>query len=69
LIKVAREFKLAVSHFTVIGALQSVTLVFFDLAKKDYRKKIVEEQVEALSLIGDICLKESEPQIHAHHQR
>lgn len=66
LLKVARQFNLAASHFTAIGAFQSVTLGFFDLTKKDYRKTAVDEQVEALSIIGDICLKDSEPQIHAH---
>jgi hypothetical protein len=66
LLKVAREFKLAASQFTAIGAFQSVTLGFFDLQKKDYQKTAIDEQVETLSLIGDICLKDSEPQIHAH---
>jgi len=66
LLMVARESKLAASQFTAIGAFQSVTLGFFDLTKKDYKKTAIDEQVEALSLIGDICLKDSEPQIHAH---
>jgi len=56
LLKVARKFKLAASEFTAIGAFQSVTLGFFDLTKKDYRKTAIDEQVEALSLIGDVCL-------------
>jgi hypothetical protein len=66
LLQTARELKLAASQFTGIGAFQSVTLGFFDLAKKDYRKTAIDEQVEALSILGDICLKDSEPQIHAH---
>jgi hypothetical protein len=66
LLEAARKFKLAASHFTAIGAFQSVTLGFFDLTKKDYLKVPINEQVEALSLIGDISLKDAEPQIHAH---
>lgn len=66
LLKVAKEFKLSGSQFTAIGAFQSVTLGFFEIAKKEYRKTVINEQVEALSLIGDIGLKDSEPQIHAH---
>src|ERR1700744_3957444 len=66
LLSVAREFKLAGSQFTAIGAFQSVVVGFFELTKKDYRKIPLNEQVEALSLIGDISLKDSEPQIHAH---
>ncbi|HEX3626330.1 MAG TPA: PPC domain-containing DNA-binding protein [Verrucomicrobiae bacterium] len=64
--KVAREYKLAASHFTAIGAFEKVTLGFFDLAKKDYQKTVISEQVEVLSLIGDISLKDAEPEIHAH---
>jgi predicted DNA-binding protein with PD1-like motif len=66
LLKAAHEFKLTASHFTAIGAFQKVTLGFFDLTKKDYRKTTINRQLEALSLIGDICLKDSKPQIHAH---
>lgn len=66
LLQVAREFNLAASQFTAIGAFQSVTLGYFDLAKKDYQKAPFDQQVEVLSLIGDIFLKETEPQIHAH---
>ncbi len=63
----AREKKLAGSHFTAIGAFQEATLGYYDLSKKDYKKNPVREQVEVLSLVGDIALAESgEPQVHAH---
>lgn len=64
--QLAREYKLTASHFTAIGAFQEVTLGFFDLAEKTYRQTIVHEQVEVLSLIGDISLKDADPQIHVH---
>lgn len=64
--QVATEFKLTASHFTAIGAFQEVTLGFFDLAGKRYKKTVIREQVEVLSLIGDISLKDADPQIHAH---
>jgi predicted DNA-binding protein with PD1-like motif len=55
------------SHFTAIGAFQAVTLAYFDWQSKEYRKIPVREQVEVLSLIGDIALKEDgRPQVHAH---
>jgi predicted DNA-binding protein with PD1-like motif len=63
----AREKKLAASHFTAIGGFQEATLGYFDLEKKDYNKLPVREQVEVLSLVGDITLTEKgEPKIHAH---
>lgn len=62
----AKEKKLAGSHFTAIGAFREVTLGYFDREKKEYQKIPVREQVEVLSLIGDIALKDDMPQIHAH---
>ena len=54
------------AHFTAIGAFSSATLGFFDRAKRDYRKIPVAEQVEVLSLLGDVALDGSEPKVHAH---
>jgi uncharacterized protein len=62
----AKESKLGGSHFTAIGAFREVTLGYFDRDKKDYQKIPVREQVEVLSLIGDIALKDGIPQVHAH---
>ncbi|HKY10156.1 MAG TPA: PPC domain-containing DNA-binding protein, partial [Candidatus Binatia bacterium] len=62
----AKENKLAASHFTAIGAFESAVLGFFDRQRKDYRKIPINEQVEVLSLIGDIALSKNEPKIHAH---
>jgi hypothetical protein len=62
----AKENKLGGSHFTAIGGFREVTLGYFDRGKKDYQKIPVPEQVEVLSLIGDIALTNGVPQIHAH---
>ena len=62
----AKENKLSGSNFTAIGAFREVTLGYFDRDKKDYQKIPVREQVEVLSLIGDIALKDGIPQVHAH---
>ena len=62
----AKENQLGGSHFTAIGAFREVTLGYFDRDKKDYQKIPVREQVEVLSLIGDIALKDGIPQVHAH---
>ena len=52
------------SHFT--GAFSDVTLGYFDRQRKDYKKIPIEQQVEVLSLVGDIALKDGRPQVHAH---
>jgi predicted DNA-binding protein with PD1-like motif len=62
----AKEVGLTASHFTAIGAFRDVTLGYFDRERKDYIKNRVNEQVEVLSLVGDIALQEQEPKVHAH---
>lgn len=66
LLAFAKDKHLAASHFTAIGALSDVTLGYFDWEKKDYQKLPVGEQVEVLSLIGDVALNNGEPKVHAH---
>src|SRR5918912_2586620 len=67
LLAFAREQKLAASHLAGIGACERVTLGFFELERKDYKKIQINEQVEVMSLIGNIALEESgEPKVHAH---
>jgi predicted DNA-binding protein with PD1-like motif len=66
LLAFAKEKHLGGSHFTAIGAFSDVTLGFFDWDKKDYHKLQISEQVEVLSLIGDVALNRGEPKVHAH---
>jgi len=66
LLAFAKEKGLAGSHFTAIGALSDITVGFFDWDKKDYQKLQISEQLEVLSLIGDIALNEGQPKVHAH---
>ena len=66
LLAFAKEKGLAASHFKAIGAFSDVTFGFFDLSAKDYQKLAINEQVEVLSLIGNIALSNGEPKVHAH---
>ena len=66
LLAFAKENQLGAGSFTAIGAFREVTLGYFDWDVKDYKKIPVHEQVEVLSLIGDIALKDNEPKVHAH---
>ena len=66
MLEFARANKLGASRFTAIGAFQDVTLGYFDWETKEYKKIPVNEQVEVLSLIGDVALKDGEPKVHAH---
>jgi uncharacterized protein len=62
----ARQQQLGAARFTAIGAFQEATLGYFDWQTKDYRKIPVREQVEVLSLVGDIAQQNGEPTVHAH---
>lgn len=63
----AAEQKLGGSSFKAIGALSAVKLAWFDWQTKKYQTSVdLEEQVELLSMIGDIALKDGQPQVHAH---
>lgn len=62
----AQKRRLSASHFTAIGAFSAVTLGYFDWEAKEYRRIPIREQVEVLSLIGDIALDKGQPKVHAH---
>ena len=63
----AAEQSLAGSSFTAIGALSRVKLAWFDWETKKYETAVdLDEQVELLSLIGDVAVKDSKPAVHAH---
>ncbi len=53
-------------HFTGIGAFSDVVFGYFEPDNKAYKKIPITEQVELLSLVGNIALYEGEPKIHAH---
>ena len=62
----AGRHRLAASHLTAIGAFSQAVLGYFDRDRRDYRRIPVTEQVEVLSLIGDVVLKDGKPALHAH---
>ena len=62
----AKENGLSAARFTAIGAFSDATLGYFDMEKKEYKEIPVDEQVEVLSLVGDVALFEGEPKLHAH---
>jgi hypothetical protein len=66
LLRFAKEQSLSAGHLTAIGAFEHVVLGYFDLEKKEYKRIPLEEQVEVVSLVGDIALSEGRPKLHAH---
>jgi len=66
MLEFAHAQRLDTAPFTAIGAFSRATLGYFDRDRKDYRKIPIDEQVEVLSLIGNIARDNTEPKIHAH---
>lgn len=62
----AREQRLSASQFTAIGAFSDAVLGFFELRTREHKRIPVTEQVEVLSLVGDVALTDGESQLHAH---
>jgi uncharacterized protein len=66
LTRFARDQELTAGQFTAIGALSRVTLGYFDWSRRDYTRVEVSEQVEVLSLLGDVAVDGDAPKVHAH---
>jgi uncharacterized protein len=62
----ARDHQSHASHFTAIGGFSSAVVGYFDWKKKDYDPIRMDEQLEVLSLMGDITLGQGGPKVHAH---
>ena len=62
----AKREKLGGSHLTAIGAFSDVTLGYFDRERKEYLRIPLNEQLELVSLLGDIALDRGQPKLHAH---
>lgn len=55
------------ASLSAVGAFSSVELAWFDWSDKEYKTSVkLDEQVELVSLLGDIASKDGEAAVHAH---
>lgn len=66
LLDFARENDIQSAFFFGLGAFERVTFAYFDLAEKEYKHVPVDEQVEVMSITGNISRSEGKPKVHAH---
>ena len=67
LLQFAKENQLKASYFTALGSFSKATLGFFERERKDYKRIEIEEQVEVMSLFGNLAKDESaQYKLHAH---
>jgi uncharacterized protein len=57
---------LTAAEFTGLGAFSRAVLGFFDMDKRDYERIGVDEQVEVLTLLGNIADHGGKQKLHPH---
>ena len=62
----AKAEHVGAAHFTAIGAFSEVTLGYFQRDRKAYKRMVLAEQVEVLSLLGDIAHEGDKRVLHVH---
>ena len=66
LLAFAHDQEISSAAFTGIGALRSVALGYFELERRDYKRIDIPEQVEVLTMAGNITLTADGRNVHAH---
>jgi predicted DNA-binding protein with PD1-like motif len=61
-----REQGIPGGSITGIGAIEKVTLGYFDQSKKQYAQREFDDVYEVISYIGNISYVNDEPFVHAH---
>jgi hypothetical protein len=64
--KFVREQEVEAASLTAIGAFSGAVLGYFEWETKQYKKIPVGEQVEVLSLLGDVAVGDQGPTLHLH---
>jgi predicted DNA-binding protein with PD1-like motif len=62
----ARQNNVPSASFTAIGAFSHATVAWFDDGRKEFKLIPIEQQVELVSMIGDIALVNDQPVVHTH---
>jgi predicted DNA-binding protein with PD1-like motif len=67
LLAFAEEHRVGAAGVSAIGALRRATVAYFDWERLEYMPIPIDEQLEVLSIAGDIALDEEErPRVHLH---
>ena len=66
LVRFAAEQQVSHATFHGLGAFERATIAYFNLSTNEYEKTPIDEQVEVMSLIGNIALLDGKPKLHAH---
>jgi predicted DNA-binding protein with PD1-like motif len=66
LTETASEYQLASAQITAVGGFSTAVLGYFDRARREYQRIPIAEQVEVLSLLGDVAHDGERRVVHLH---
>ena len=66
LIQFAKEKNIISGVIEGIGGVNKIEIGFFNLTTKEYERKVIEEDLELVSLLGNLSYVDGQPFIHAH---
>jgi uncharacterized protein len=66
LARFVRQNEVEAASVTAIGAFRDALLGYFDWQTKQYKQIAVDEQVEVVSLLGDVAVAAGGPSLHLH---
>lgn len=62
----AAEHRIEAAYLSGVGALSHGIVAFFDWTTKQYHNIAIDEQVEVLSIAGNLTRQDDKPKLHAH---
>jgi len=62
----AENENITAGRFTAVGAFRKVVIGYYEMERRQYKKISLEEQLEVLSMMGDIACRHDDPVVHAH---
>ena len=60
------EQNVMAAFFKGLGGFQRTTVGFYNLSQQRYEPIEIDEQVEVLSLVGNVAIYDGKPKLHAH---
>lgn len=66
LVELLKREEVGYASVTGLGAVRWVRLAYWNAMTREYEPHEVEEQVEVVSLVGNVTLRDGEPFLHLH---
>ena len=66
IVNFAREKKVKMAFFTVVGAVKQARLAYYDQVEHEYQKIELDQPLEIANCFGNLSLKDGKPFAHVH---